>query len=264
MRAPARPWKRVIGIVGGLGPHAHVELEREILRAVDWAQADQDYPEWALASVPRTPDRTAALLDGGDSPVPLLARAVGDLAGRADFAVIACVTAHAFLPELRRRVTLPVLDIVAEAIASAHRPGRRRIGILATDGTLDSGIFEHAAARAAPGAEVVTLRDLAPDGARLQRRLVMRPVYRGVDGGASLKAGGGEDASQRERLAAPLRQAARRLIAAGAEAIVLGCTELPLALGHEPIDDVPLIDPIREAARAAVAIAGGERDLPAA
>ena len=264
MSPPAvRPWQRVIGIVGGLGPHAHLQLEREILRAVDWAERDQDYPQWILACLPQTPDRTAAIRAGGDSPVPHLARALAALSDRADFAVIACVTAHAFLPELRPRIALPVLDIVEEAIRAGRAAGHRRLGLLATSGTLESGVFQRAARAAAPGVTLLSPLDM-PAGAELQRDLVMRPIYGDPSGGAqpSLKAGGGEDPALRARLAAPLRQAVRRLAGEGAEAIVLGCTEIPLALGHEPVDGVPLIDPLRAAARAAVEIALGHRDLP--
>jgi aspartate racemase len=258
----SRTWRRVIGIVGGLGPHAHLELEREILRAVDWAEQDQDYPEWVLASVPRTPDRTDAILHGGDSPVPWLARAIDQVSIRADFAIIACVTAHAFLAELRQQIALPVLDIVEEAIRSAHERGCRKIGVLATSGTLDSEVFDRAAARIDPPVEVISLLDL-PEGESSQRRLVMGPVYDPDDEyGASLKTGGAEDPALRETLAKPLREAVGELAAWGAEAVVMGCTEIPLALGHEPIDGVPLVDPMRTAARAAVEIARGRRDLP--
>lgn len=71
----ARIWQRVIGIVGGLGPHAHIEFERRLLAAITQPSSDQDYPEWVVSSIPQTPDRTAALLEGGPSPVSCLVRA---------------------------------------------------------------------------------------------------------------------------------------------------------------------------------------------
>lgn len=260
MSRPAGPWQRVIGIVGGLGPHAHLQLERAILDEVRAAR-DQDYPEWILTSMPQTPDRTAALEGRGESPAPFLEQAIERLATRADFAVIACVTAHAFLPQLRPRI--PVLGIVEETIHSAREAGRSRIGILATDGTLASRVFETTAARVAAGLELVSPIDLGREGERLQEECVMAPIYRGVDGAASIKAGGAAEPGPRRRLAGALEKAARLLIGHGAQAIVLGCTEIPLALGDEPIDGVPLIDPLRVTARAAVEIARGERPLPA-
>lgn len=80
-------WKRVIGIVGGLGPHAHIELERLMLQAasdrLDRPANDQDYPEWVLSSVPGTPDRTRAIIGEGPSPFAELARSLSRLSGSA-------------------------------------------------------------------------------------------------------------------------------------------------------------------------------------
>jgi len=258
-------WKHVIGIVGGLGPHAHLELEREILRAVGWAKGDQDYPEWVLASLPGTPDRTAALIAGGESPVPLLVESLRVLSQRADFAVIACITAHAFLAELEPQGVMPILDAVEETMLSAARLESRRVGVLATTGCLRSGLFSRARDRVCPEVEIFSLVDL-PNGTTLQQKLVMEPIYGepGVEDGPSLKRGAGADTRSGQRLAGQLRQAATALVEAGADAVVLGCTEIPLALGHVPVQGAPVVDPMRVAAEAAVQIALGERQLPAA
>ena len=261
MSPKPRTWKHVIGIVGGLGPHAHLQLERAILDETR-AETDQDYPEWVLTSMPQTPDRTEAIQGRGPSPAPYLARAIRLLSARAGFAVVPCVTAHHFLPEVRRETAFPVLDMVEESLRSARRAGAARIGLLATTGTLESRIFERAADRVAGEIELLSPLALGPDGERLQEDLVMGPIYRGVDGGPSLKAGGAEDPEQRRRLARALGEAAGRLVELGAQAIVLGCTEIPLALGRGPVGGVAVVDPIRVAAAAAVDIARGARPLP--
>ena len=62
--------RRVIGIAGGMGPYAHLEFERRLLAAVERPSSDQEYPEWVVSSIPDTPDRTVALLEGGPSPIP--------------------------------------------------------------------------------------------------------------------------------------------------------------------------------------------------
>ena len=81
--------RRVIGIAGGMGPHAHLEFERRLLAAIERPSSDQDYPEWVVSSVPDTPDRTVALLEGGPSPIPSLLRSFERLAASgADFAVM--------------------------------------------------------------------------------------------------------------------------------------------------------------------------------
>jgi len=252
--AAAPAWPRLLGIVGGLGPHAHVEFERRLLRAAQPVETEQDYPPWILASLPATPDRTACLLDGGLSPVPRLRESLRLLAGRADFAVIACVTAHAFLGEVRAESPLPILDLVDATLseAAARRGEGAHVGVLATTGTLRSRLFPDAAARLAPGLRVTSLLDL-PDGERLQEEWVMRAIY-------GLKAGAGPDATA--RLTGLLKRAAGRLAEAGADVVLTACTEVGMALGGDPADHAELLDPLDVGARAALAVSRGERPLP--
>jgi aspartate racemase len=265
----AGPWRRVIGIAGGMGPLAHVEFERRLLAAIESPSSDQDYPEWVVSSVPHTPDRTVALLEGGPSPMPWLLRSFERLATCADFAVLTCITAHAFLDEIRKQVRLPILDIVELTLMEAARrfgPGART-GILATTGALRGCVYRSAATRVAPDLDLVSPLDL-PDGEAVQEELVMRPIYgplregRRAPGG--IKCGGDRDpesgVSHRDTLAA----AVHRLADAGAVCVITGCTEIPLALGREPVDGIPLLDPLDLAARTAVRIARGELPLPSA
>ena len=252
-------WKHVIGIVGGLGPHAHVEFEALLLsataRALGRSPKDQDYPAWLLSSMPGTPDRTGALLRGAPSPVEALVESANRIRG-ADFAVIPCNTAHAFLDDVRARVELPFLDMIDETAAEAlSRVGETgTIGLLAASGTLESGLYPKRIHARAPGARVISPLDL-PDGASLQERLVMEPIF--ADRG--IKAGGFRDPARREELAEPMRVATRRLVENGAELVLTACTEIPLVLGRERVDDIPLLDPMAVASTAAVAIALGDR-----
>ncbi|HVG09529.1 MAG TPA: aspartate/glutamate racemase family protein [Thermoanaerobaculia bacterium] len=263
----AHPWKRVIGIVGGMGPHAHLEFERRLLAAIGYPSSDQDYPEWVVSSVPQTPDRTVALLEGGPSPLPWLLRSLERLAC-ADFAVLACVTAHAFLDEVRAQVRLPILDMIEVTLAEvARRFGPdARTGLLATTGALRSRIFQRTAARLAPGLDLVSLLDL-PDGGTLQDELLMRPVYGPLRDGrrqpGGIKCGGSLDPETAVAHRDTLAVAVRHLAGAGAVCVVTGCTEIPLALGRDPVDGTPLLDPMDLAARTAVRIARGELPLPA-
>lgn len=265
--------RRIIGIVGGLGPHAHIELERRLLAAVPDASGDQAYPEWVVSSMPQTPDRTVALVEGGPSPVPAMVRSLERLAACTDFAMIACVTAHAYLDEMRTQVSLPILSLIEVTLREAARlhglPGRPetagRIGILATTGALRSGIYARDRDRVAPHLELLSLLDL-PEGEDLQEELLMRPIYgprrdgRRLPGG--VKAGGDRDVETGVSHQATLVAAVRRLAAAGASCIVTGCTEVPIALGRDSIDGIPLLDPLDLAARTAVRIARGELPLP--
>jgi aspartate racemase len=264
-------WKRVIGIMGGLGPYAHIELEQLILAAtatmLGRPAGDQDYPSWVLSSVPATPDRTLALVAGGPSPLPALVESARRLSGRlgADFAVMPCNTAHAFLDELRAEVSIPILDMVQETVEEAFRRTGPAggVGILATTGTVKSGLFADRIEKR--GMQAITPLDLE-NGEALQEELVMEPIFGPLTeagrAGGGIKSGGFKDPDQRERLAQPLRRAAKLLAEAGAGIVLTGCTEIPLAIGRESADGVPLLDPMGVAARAAVDIAIGERGLP--
>lgn len=255
-------WERVIGIMGGLGPHAHVEFEVLLLsateKALGRAPVDQDYPPWVLSSMPTTPDRTEALLADGRSPVDALVRSAERLTD-ADFAVIPCNTAHAFLDDVRRRVHIPFLDMIRvtaeRAIADVGRDAT--IGILGATGTLRSGIYTKWIEKLAPKARLVSLLDL-DQGDELQNRLVMEPIF-SPDG---IKAGAFRDPTRREELAEPMREATRRLADASAEVVLTACTEIPLVLGREDVDGVPLIDPMEVAADRAIELALGRAPLP--
>ncbi len=269
--ASAPSWKHVIGILGGMGPHAHIEFESLLLdasaKALGRPLLDQDYPSWVVSSMPSIPDRTRALLDGAESPVEAMVESASRLEGAAAFAVIPCNTAHAFLPEVQRRVSLPFLDMIEVTAESAvERVGTSGcIGLLAVSGTVRSGIYRKAIEALAPRARIVSLLDLE-GGEELQERLVMEPIFGplldGRRAGGGIKSGAFRDPKCREVLAVRLRDAARRLADAGASLILTACTEIPLVLGRESAAEIPLLDPMEAAAEEAVAIALGEKPLP--
>jgi aspartate racemase len=262
--------KRLIGIVGGLGPFAHVAFEQKILaaaRALLGAQADQDYPQWAVSSIPRTPDRTLALLGKGPSPVSAMVLSIERLeaaSGAGDgmpgglFVCIPCITSHAFLPEVRRRVKAPVVDMVRETARRIERqsPGAT-VGILATSGTLKTRLFHEALAER--GLKPVSPLDL-PDGEAIQRDRVMAAIYGPWKDGRH--AGGGI------KTAGPLPEHRKMLVDAavalvrslGAAVVIAGCTEIPLAITEPTIEGVPVADPVRILAETAIREAYGLDD----
>ncbi len=140
-------FRRVIGIVGGLGPMrisnssggcSPPSRTRARIRSIRVGPL--------LDSADPRPHRGAAWR--GPSPVPWLLRSLDRLAGCCDFAVITCVTAHAFLDEIRPQARLPLLDLVeisAREAAPCCGEGAR-IGLLATVGTLRSRVFDRALA----------------------------------------------------------------------------------------------------------------------
>ncbi len=263
-------WKHVIGVLGGLGPHAHIEFESLLLEATSNAIArpatDQDYPSWVVSSIPATPDRTRALLEGAESPVDALLESASRLSA-ASFAVIPCNTAHAFLEEVRRRSPLPFLDMIrVTAERAVERVGSKgTIGLLAASGTLRADVYKKSIRALAPGAGVLSPLDLE-GGEEIQERLVMEPIFgplsEGRRAGGGIKSGAFRDPRRREELAAPMREAARILADAGASLVLTACTEIPLVLGRESVSEIPLLDPMAVAAEEAIDIALGRKPLP--
>lgn len=263
-------WQHVIGVMGGLGPHAHLEFEALLLEATERflgrPAQDQDYPPWVLSSMPTTPDRTGALLSGTESPVEAMVSSASRLKD-AGFAVIPCNTAHAFLDEVRARVSIPILDMIrATAERAVEQVGPKgKIGLLAASGTLRSGLYPARVRELSKDVTVVSPLDLQ-DGEELQERLVMEPVFGPVEDGkrtgGGIKSGAFRDARKREELAEPMREATRRLSAAGCAIVLTACTEIPLVLGRGLVDEIPLLDPMAVAAEAAIDTALGRRPLP--
>jgi aspartate racemase len=229
----------VLGILGGMGPEATVRFFDLVVRSTG-AGRDQDHIPIIVWNDPRVPDRTAAVLGKGESPVPLLrAGAAALVKAGADIIVIPCVTAHYFFPGIaagRRSKFLNLLDETRTHIRK-NLPRVRKIGVLATTGTIRSGIIENTFGRV--GVEVIV-----PD--EKDQLKVMDAIY----GRRGIKAGGPRDFSRKI-----LAGVARRLVRRGARAILAGCTEIPLVLGGEDLS-VPLIDPMAVGAKACVKRAG--------
>ncbi|MCS7050832.1 MAG: amino acid racemase [Thermomicrobium sp.] len=232
-----------IGILGGMGPLATVDLYRKIIEATP-AERDQDHLPVVIDAEPRIPDRTAALLGRGPDPTPWLIAGARRLeAAGADFLVVACNTAHAFLPVVQEHIAIPFVSMIAETaerLVALLSPGSL-VGVLATEGTIASQLYQVALAERG-------LQVLIPD--RERQNWLSRAIAR-------VKAG-----TVDEEASTLVRAAAQWAIERGARALVLGCTELPLIMPEGTLP-VPIVDPTRLLARAAVAIASGARELPA-
>ncbi|MEM7153758.1 MAG: amino acid racemase [Myxococcota bacterium] len=244
-------WNRTIGILGGMGPWAHVELERRLLDECRrrGCSADRDFPSWVVCSTPSIPDRTAALLGRGPTPRPALGHGLRRLArAGADFAVVPCNTAHAWLEDPEFDSPLPVLDMVEHtlrSIESTHGP-RATVGVLATTGTLRTDLHRRCARRAHPAMTVRSLLD-HPVDEPLHRR-VMEAIY-GAGNRVGLKSGPprGTELSAVVELLAP---ACRAL--ADNDVVILGCTELSMLTSALPHWGPEWIDPLSIIARTAL------------
>jgi aspartate racemase len=239
-RAASGARHKTIGILGGMGPEATAYFFDLIIRNTA-AGRDREHVPVILRSDPRVPDRTDAVLDKGESPVPMLRAGMKALrrAG-ADIMVMPCITAHYFLKDIAAaRSNVPFVDLLDEArkYIRASIPGVRKIGLIATTGTVSSGTVREAFAGS--GIEVTV------PGSDEQEK-VMEAVY----GKRGIKAGFTTGRSRRLILGV-----AKGLVRNGAEAIMAGCTEVPLVLRQEDLA-VPFIEPMRIAARVCIKKAG--------
>lgn len=223
----------IVGILGGMGPAATADLYMKIIAATP-ATRDQDHLHVVIWADPAVPDRSDALLHGGEDPTPWLVRGATQLVAMgAAFIAVPCNTAHAFFPAIERTITVPLMhmmDETATAVELAY-PSIERVGLLATTGTIASGLYQQWFAR--HHIEVI----VPTDG--LQERVVMGAIHR-------VKAGKiGRETTD------TLSEAAVSLVERGAEALIAGCTELPLVF-RDGDASVPVIDPTRVLAEAVV------------
>lgn len=231
--------KKTIGILGGMGPEATAYFFSLIIKHTQAAK-DQEHIPIFIYNNPRIPARTDAFLKQGPSPAPLLRRGIRTLekAG-ADFIVIPCITAHAFFPQIAAGVKIPLVNILEETLAYTEKkiPGLKRAGLIASTGSIKSEIFDQAFSRAG----ITIIKPSAKE-----QKKIMEAIF----GKKGIKAG-----LTSGRPKKMIIEAAYELIQRGAEAIIAGCTEVPLVLREEDLQ-VPLIEPLRIAAEASIVRAG--------
>ena len=246
--APSPDERRAIGVLGGLGPYAGLDLVRAVFDETR-AHRDQDHLPVALLSYPgRIPDRSAWIADpSAPNPVPALLEVLRRLddAGAA-VAGIPCNTAHA--PALYGRLVdglaadgrdlrlLHIVDAIVERVRELA-PDAERVGVLATDSSVQNRLHQI-------GLEADGRRAVVPEAS--VQAAVQASIF---DGTWGLKA---QSAPPSERARQALLDAVEHLVEAGAEAVILGCTELPLAVPEASASGVPLVNSTRALARALI------------
>lgn len=235
---------KTVGVIGGMGPLATAAFHRLVVLNT-MADRDQDHVPVIVDSDPRVPDRTAFLLGIGEDPRPALIRSARRLsAAGAQLLVMPCNTAYAFRGDIEEATGLLMVPWLDTAVASTIAPpwgALSRCGLLATTGTLRVGLYARLFAER--GVETVE-----PDASH--QSAVMAAIYE-PDG---VKATG----TISDRLRIGLLGAARHLVERGAEALLLGCTEIPLAIpSGDPSWPRRAVDPAVEVARRTVVMAGG-------
>lgn len=203
--------RKTVGIIGGMGPLATVDLFAKIVENTP-AAIDQDHLRIVIDNNPQIPPRVEAVLGDGPSPLPAMAESARLLAAAgADFIVMPCNTAHYWLAEVQAAVDVPVysmIDNAAAYVAEHHRQLSGRVLLLATEATVRLNLYQRAFA--ATGIEL----QLPGDD---EQKMLDKAVRR-------VKAGELADNPYLDGLNAMLGRFAQ----AGTGAILAGCTEVPL------------------------------------
>ena len=223
---------KTLGIIGGMGPLAGCDLLKKIIDNTD-AHCDQEHIPVLLDNNTAIPDRTAAILSGGADPTPQLCASAQRLE-RAGAQVLAmsCNTAHYFYDAVAASVSVPLLHMPRLTAEFTEKSGVQQVALLATDGTIRSGVYQKAFSH---------MSLLLPDASG--QAAIMSMIYDGVKAG------------NRHFDTTMVQQALHRLIEQGAQAFILGCTELPIAFAEYALPG-QVIDPTQVLARAAITACG--------
>ncbi|AXH62558.1 MULTISPECIES: aspartate/glutamate racemase family protein [Providencia] len=203
--------KGLIGVLGGMGPAATVDLFNKFV-SYTVANRDQEHIPLIISSIPDIPDRTEALLNHGESPLPLMTDYLKKLeSAGAECIIIPCNTAHFWFSELKKACHVDMLSIVETTMKEVLATKKKNIGLLATNATMYMGLYQK-------NIENKHLNCITPD--KKSQENVMESIY-------LLKSGNKKIAES------IMKQQAEILFSRGAEIIVLGCTEVPVILENE-------------------------------
>ncbi len=210
MEAP----QATLGVIGGLGPLATAYFMELVTQMTD-ARTDQQHLEMIIYSTPSIPDRTSYILGiSRDNPLPRMVSLGKKLTDQGvSHIAIPCMTAHYFFEELQQAIAAPIINGVRETVLHLKEQSIRRVGIMATSGTIRAGIFRRELEN--QGMEAVIPNSRAQND-------VMHLIF------GNIKAGKAPEMDRFFSAAEALRQD-------GAEAIILGCTELSLIKRDYPI-----------------------------
>ncbi|HKM38876.1 MAG TPA: amino acid racemase [bacterium] len=224
--------KEILGVVGGMGPAATIQFMNLVLGLTP-AQKDQDHIRMLVDMNPSIPDRTAAILAQGASPVSELVKSAQLLeqAG-ATFLVFPCNTAHYFVPQVQSQIGIPILNMIEQTVVNIGQQGLNNIALLATTGTVQTELYQKAFLRH-------NLSYLVP--AATVQQAVMDTIYDNIKAGLAL-----------EVAAKALAPAIAWSKEQGAEAVVAGCTELSLLMTGNTYQGLQVVDPMKVVASKAL------------
>ena len=229
--------KKVLGILGGMGPQATIDLQQKILN-LTVASCDAEHMRVYVDNHAQIPDRVEAVLYNGPSPAPFMQESLDKLVAMgASCIAMPCVSAHYFLPDLNIPPQVLFLDMlqIAARVSASNFTGKKA-GILCTVGTAKNGIVT----RAMDSASIPCLYPQEQD------QKLVESYIREVKAGSDLSAP-----------ADGLRVITAEMVSRGADYFVLACTELPILVQFRSLP-YPCLDATTELAKAAILSCGYE------
>lgn len=226
--------KKTLGILGGMGPQATVDLFQKIIDMTEAAK-DADHMRIYIDNHPQIPERMAAILENVGNPLSALQESLSKLAAcGADIIAMPCITAHYFLPGMVKSTDLQILDMIELTVKACQKQNRgKRAGLLSSLATAQTGLLREPL-------EMAGIKTVSPTAeqqktlARLIVNVKAKKTAEAVDDFLEITT----DMQKR-----------------GADYFVLACTELPI-LAKACNFSHSYIDPTTELARAAVEACG--------
>ena len=223
-----------LGIIGGMGPLATVDLYKKITMLTQ-AKTDAEHLHIYIDSNTAIPDRTRAILYGGESPLAQITSSAQKLESiGADFLVMPCNTSHYYYSKIQQSISIPLLNMVEECAKEAAALGYTSVGLLATEAVSKIGIYEAAFSR-------FNIQCLLPT--EEEQKQVSSLIYDCVKAGNY-----NYDLTEFTKVLESLRTR-------GAQAMQLACTEIPIAFEHFSIPG-PALDSTLILAKSAIRYAG--------
>lgn len=227
--------KKIVGIIGGMGPSATALLFQKLINYTQ-ASADSEHMHILIDNNTEIPDRTTAILNDLDTPVDYIVESGKKLEScGAELLLIPCNTSHYFYDKIQAQLNVPVINMIAETAKICLERGYKKVGILATTGTCNTHTYDLEL-------EKYGIETVCPD--KEGQKKVMEVIYDQVKAGKEINA-------------LILDQTLKRMEVQGAQAFILGCTELPFAIkngdfGYKFLDSLDIL------ARRTVKLAGYE------
>ncbi len=224
---------KILGILGGLGPLATVYFMDMLVKMTD-VQKDQDHISMIVLNHAAIPDRTDFILDSTKpNPLPMMIEDAKKLEkSGADFVVMPCNTAHFFYEQIQHNISIPMLNIIEETVRYAveNTPDIKKLGILATKGTITAGAYQHMCEKFGIDWAVPSLAD---------EQSLMNIIYNQVKAGKEVNIN-------------EFIKIIENMKADGCDAVALGCTELSVINKDFSLNRRDVIDSLEVLARKSI------------